>query len=321
MIFYTNHLLPSLSNIRDMYFTTLPDHAKPGFDEALHFSQFKKHNIIFNATSSFSHCDNHVGCLSFKTILSGEEWYGIDNHRLAVRPGQFLILNDDQRYSCSIDRGEKVRNLSFFFKKEFAADVFRDTIFNTRALLDDPFNGGEKAPEFFQTLYDITPALQQQIATLIHALDTRGYDPVMMDEQLVFLLRYLIHTQQSTARLTDNVNAVKASTRNEIYKRLCVVKDILQSCYMESPDLDTLSRLSCLSVPQLVRQFKTVFHATPHQYLIRIRLEHAASILKHTDKPIHEVTWRCGFENVSAFCRAFKSAYGTQPLAFRKSVQ
>ena len=303
-----------------MYFTTLPDHTKPGFDEALHFSQFKKHNIIFNATSSNSHCENHVGCLSFKTILSGEEWYGINHHRLAIRPGQFLILNDDQNYSCSIDNGEKVRNLSVFFKKEFASAVLRDTLYDTTALLDDPFNSGEKTLEFFQTLYDISPVLQRQLTGVIHALDTEGYDPVMMDEHLVFLLRHLIRTHQSTTLLIDNVSAVKAGTRSEIYKRLCIAKDVLQSSYMDSPDLDMLSRLACLSVPQLIRQFKSVFHATPHQYLVQIRLNQAAGMLKHTNKPIHEITWRCGFENVSAFCRAFKSAYGMQPLNFRKSV-
>src|ERR1022692_2191701 len=102
-----------------MYFTSLPDHSKPGFDEQSHFGQFKKHNIIFNALSTYSNCDKHVGCLSFKTVLSGEEWYGIGNHRLAVRPGQFLVLNDEQTYSCRIEKGDEARVFSGFFKKEF----------------------------------------------------------------------------------------------------------------------------------------------------------------------------------------------------------
>ena len=29
-----------------MYFTSLPDHSKPNFDERAHFSQFKKHNLF-----------------------------------------------------------------------------------------------------------------------------------------------------------------------------------------------------------------------------------------------------------------------------------
>jgi transcriptional regulator GlxA family with amidase domain len=87
---------------------------------------------------------------------------------------------------------------------------------------------------------------------------------------------------------------------------------------MDKVDLSAISNLACLSVPQLVRQFKFVFHATPHQYLVRIRLKRAAELLKLTNKPVHEITWKCGFENFSAFCRAFKSEYGVQPGHFRK---
>jgi AraC family transcriptional regulator len=303
-----------------MYFTSLPDHTVPGFDEALHFSKFRKHNIIFNAFSSNSHCDDHVGCLSFKTLLTGEEWYGINNYRLAVRPGQFLILNDEQNYSCRIDNGEKAKVLSVFFKKEFATAVFQDILHSEETLLDNPFNDGGNTPEFFQTLNNVTPELQQQLIGLIAALDTQGYSDTMVDGYLVFLLRYLIRTQQATSSQVKNVHALKANTRTEVYKRLCIARDILHSSYMDNPDLSVISAFACLSVPQLVRQFKAVFHTTPHQYLTRIKLERAAELLKHTDKPVHEITWLCGFEDVSAFCRAFKSAFGIQPGNFRRET-
>ncbi|QNR85803.1 hypothetical protein H9N25_04925 [Pedobacter riviphilus] len=100
-----------------MYLTSLPDHSNPDFDQDLHFRRFKMQNVVFNTVSSYSFCDDHVGCLSFKTILKGEEWYGVNNRRLAIRPGQFLILNDEQNYSCKIDSHDKVRGYRFFFRK------------------------------------------------------------------------------------------------------------------------------------------------------------------------------------------------------------
>ncbi|KQC00859.1 helix-turn-helix transcriptional regulator [Pedobacter sp. Hv1] len=300
-----------------MYFTSLPDHTKPDFDEELHFSLFKKHNIIFNAESSYSSCDRHVGCLSFKTILSGEEWYGINRQELAIRPGQFLILNNEQEYSCHMDTGEKVKNLSVFFKQEFAAAVFHDTINKEESVLDAPFDHLHQAPEFFQTLQNITPELQQQLNLLLYKLNNQGYHSSMADEQLFFLLRYLLQTHQSDTKRAQQVNAIKRSTKMEVYKRLCIAKDILHSSYIDDIDLNVMSKLSCLSVPQLVRQFKSVFNTTPYQYLINIRLQRAAELLKSTTKPIHEVTWLCGFENVSAFSRAFKTAYGTPPTSYR----
>ncbi|MEV4883993.1 helix-turn-helix transcriptional regulator [Chitinophaga ginsengisegetis] len=301
-----------------MYFTSVPDHTEPGFDEALYFSKFKKHNIIINAESSGSRCDDHVGCLSFKTVLSGEEWYGIDRRRLVIRPGQFLVLNDDQRYSCRTDGNEKVKCLSVFFQKEFASSVFDDMLNSEETLLQYPSSDNKTAPEFFQTLNTITPDLQAQLTGLTTTIENRGYDAAMADERLVFLLRHLIGVHKSEMVRGDKVNAVKATTRKEIYKRLCIARDVLHSSYTENLDLYKISHLACLSVPQLIRQFKAVFHCTPYQYLIRIRLEHAARLLQHTNKPVQEITWICGFENTSAFCRAFKSAYGIQPMIFRK---
>jgi len=299
-----------------MYFTSLPDHSDPAFDEQLHFSRFKQHNIIFNALSYKSHCDRHVGCLSIKTIFSGEEWYGIDHHQLVVRPGQFLILNDDQEYACRMDSAVKVRAVSVFFRNEFASAVLRDALCREESLLDTPFERGQPL-EFFQTLYDTDPGLQEKLLGLVDTLDENGYDSNTVDERLVFLLHHLIRTHKKEAERTGLVSAVKAATRNEIYKRLCIAKDLLHSNFMEQPDLASISHAACMSVPQLVRQFKAVFRTTPHQYLNRLRLAHAASLLQQSSTPVHEITWMCGFQNTSAFCRAFKAAYGLPPLDFK----
>ena len=302
-----------------MYFTQLPNHTIPGFDEQAHYSRFKKQNIIFNAYSPQSYCPNHVGCLSIKTILTGEEWYGIDNRRVAVRPGQFLILNDDQPYSCQIQQGEGARVLSVFFEKEFAAAVFQDLLLPEEKLLDKP--GTEtRTPEFFQTLHPVDQNLSHQLAALTGQLDTHGYDRSRTDEQLMFLLRHLITTHQKETRLKDQVKAIKASTKKELLKRLCIAKDILLSNFQQPLDLGQLSKAACLSTPQLIRQFKTVFQQTPHQYLVAIRLQHAAKKLQTTTTPVNELAYQCGFNDASAFCRAFRSTYGLSPDRYRETT-
>jgi len=139
-----------------MYFTSLPDPKQPGFNEELHYRKFKNHNIIFSAKSTHSYCRRHVGCLSIKTVLSGEEWYGINSHKVAVRPGQFLILNDQQSYSCEINSEKPVHTLSVFFKNSFASEVLRDLTCDEEMMLDEPFSMAEKLPEFFQTLNPIS---------------------------------------------------------------------------------------------------------------------------------------------------------------------
>ena len=299
-----------------MYFTQLPDHSIPGFDEQAHFDRFKKQNMIFNAFSRQSHCPNHVGCLSIKTALAGEEWYGIDNRAVAVRPGQFLVLNNDQTYSCQIREGEGARVLSVFFEKDFAAAVFHDMLYNEERLLERAgYDVG--VPEFFQTLHPVDQDLNRKLVALVDQLAVEGYDRSNTDEHLVFLLRYLVGTFKKETRLKDQVSAVKASTKSEIVRRLCIAKDILHSDFRQPLDLGGLGRVVCLSTPQLIRQFKTVFGQTPYQYLVAIRLEHAAKKLRTSDVLVNELAWHCGFNDASAFGRAFRKTYGLSPERYR----
>lgn len=300
-----------------MYFTRLPDHSQPGFDEAQHFDKFKKHNIIFHAESRDSYCDDHVGCLSIKTVLSGEETYGVDGRQLAIRPGQFLVLNNDQRYSCRISSKEKVQCLSIFFKNGFASSVLYDTMHEENFLLDYPVAGNTGIPEFFQTLRPVTAEMNRQFSGLISILENNRYNETMTDEYLIFLLRHLVSTHRLDIKSTTRVKAVKAGTRQEIYKRLCIARDILHSSHRENIDLNKIGAQAGLSVPQLVRQFKSVFHTTPYQYLIGIRLKQAAHLLQHTNEQVQDIAWMCGFEDAAAFSRSFRSVYGIQPTRFR----
>ncbi|MEO6283199.1 MAG: AraC family transcriptional regulator [Dyadobacter sp.] len=302
-----------------MYFTSLPDHNAAGFNEEAHFGQFKKHNVIFNAVSSDSHCDDHVGCLSFKTVLSGEEWYGIGQRKLAVRPGLFLILNNEQNYSCRIDAHEKVRCFSIFFKNDFAISAFRDLLQSEESSLDNPFQQTGILPEFFQTLNQITPEIQLHVLGLIRDLNQQGYSDAMVDEHLLYFMQELARTYRADVRAMNEVEAIKCSTRNELYKRLCIARDMLHSSYAASPDLNSLSREACMSIPQLIRQFKSVFRHSPHQYLMRIRLMRAAELLVGTNLAVAEIAGSCGFESSSAFSRAFKVMYHVQPIHYRKA--
>jgi AraC family transcriptional regulator len=297
-----------------MYFTDLPDHSRPGFNELAHFSKFGKHTIIFNALGRGNECKDHVGCLSFKTVLAGEEWYGINRRQLAVRPRQFLILNNDQNYSCLIPKGESARTLSIFFQEQLAAQVFHDAKASDATL--DTSHPKEVLPEFFQTLNELDHVLTRQITNLIRDVEYFGYDESRVVEHATLFLDHLIRTYQNDQKI-HRVAAIRRSTQVEIFRRLCIAKDYLNSFYMKKLDLDVLSRTAGLSVPQLIRQFKSVFKMTPHHYLVTIRLQRAKSLLLESKISIQEIAWQCGFEDPSAFSRAFRQMFGCQPGSMR----
>ena len=67
------------------------------------------------------------------------------------------------------------------------------------------------------------------------------------------------------------------------------------------------------------RLFSVVMDETPNEYIVRKRIERAASYLLHKkDISITEVAERTGFSSISVFSRAFKKFYGISPQEFKE---
>ena len=58
---------------------------------------------------------------------------------------------------------------------------------------------------------------------------------------------------------------------------------------------------------------------TPHQYLVRSRLRHAARLLADEDSPITDIAYDVGFGDLSNFVRTFHRAAGVSPRRFREA--
>jgi AraC-like DNA-binding protein len=68
-----------------------------------------------------------------------------------------------------------------------------------------------------------------------------------------------------------------------------------------------------------LRLFSEVVGVTPHQYLVRSRLRHAARRLADDDSPITDIAYDVGFNDLSNFVRTFHRAAGASPLKFRQA--
>lgn len=73
--------------------------------------------------------------------------------------------------------------------------------------------------------------------------------------------------------------------------------------------------------PNYVRTlFKEKTGETILEYLTRVRIRHAAELLKDKSKKIHEIAAAVGYENVSYFCSVFHKFKGTTPNDYRKKL-
>lgn len=67
--------------------------------------------------------------------------------------------------------------------------------------------------------------------------------------------------------------------------------------------------------------FKAHTGMTPVEYLTRVRLSHAAELLKSTREKVKTIARNTGFSSPEYFTRVFRDAFGVTPAQYRESLQ
>jgi AraC-like DNA-binding protein len=84
-------------------------------------------------------------------------------------------------------------------------------------------------------------------------------------------------------------------------------------------DLEHAAAQAGISPFHFLRLFSSVLGVTPHQYLVRSRLRHAARLLTDDCLSITDVAYDVGFADLSNFVRTFHRAAGVSPRRFREA--
>ena len=98
---------------------------------------------------------------------------------------------------------------------------------------------------------------------------------------------------------------------------LADVATYLHQHFKEELSSEGLAEMAGLSVSHFERQFRLAFGTSPRQYLIRVRLEHGAVLLRDSNKTITEIAQRCGFYDHAHFSRSFRRVMGMPPTRYR----
>ena len=88
----------------------------------------------------------------------------------------------------------------------------------------------------------------------------------------------------------------------------------------ERIDLSRLVAHIGYSRTQVFTLFRENTGLSPGDFLTRMRIKKARSLLKSTDLPAYRIATLCGFANASVFNAVFRRQTGTTPLAWRKAV-
>jgi AraC family transcriptional regulator len=99
------------------------------------------------------------------------------------------------------------------------------------------------------------------------------------------------------------------------------VRQDIEARLAEAITVEQLGRIAGLGPAQFSRAFKATTRESPHQFIIRRRLEEAKRALEARDPDLLEVALRFGFADQAHFTRLFKRRYGLPPGRFVRTAR
>lgn len=145
--------------------------------------------------------------------------------------------------------------------------------------------------------------LLEQMNSTHHLIEPKAYfQKQQAFESLLLLLDEHQHGQQTS-------QLVKLAEQVELY---------IRSHYKEAITNERLSAIFNYHYNYITRAMKKVFQYSPHEYVMKLRIDEAKILLLNTHHSISSIAQQIGFEHAPYFTNCFQKYVGVTPSTFRK---
>ena len=140
-------------------------------------------------------------------------------------------------------------------------------------------------------------------------------DKFLMAHELMYILHELSKFDDAYELASSTFAKVEVSSES---RRVLKVKDFINTHINDELRLEQLANLVGMTPTAFSRFFKLRTGKTLSEYIVDIRLGHAARLLLDTNDSVSEICWNCGFNTLSNFNRLFRKRKGCSPTEFRE---
>lgn len=149
-------------------------------------------------------------------------------------------------------------------------------------------------------------------------------------ENFIASLRTLLTSNLNTKSLTDlkikELLLILLQTKPELKNILFDFSEphkidleaFMNQNYRYNVNLERFARLTGRSLATFKRDFEKIFQTSPHQWMLKKRLDEAHYLLKEEKKSASDIFVDLGFEDLSHFSSAFKKQFGYSPKSLAK---
>jgi AraC family transcriptional regulator len=270
-----------------------------------------KSGVFYIKGTKFEKCEPHVTRLSLNFNLDNTQPYFIGNREFHVSPSRFLLINEGQSFTTLSANTSESRMVTVAFKVGLADELYHVFSSSHDKLLSSPFATTPR--RFFEQTYAVDETMRKNVEKIT---SESAMDESELQEELNGILLRVMLSQTDIWKHIESIDKTKASTRQEIYRRMQNAYEFLHNNFHNPIQVEDLASEACLSTFHFKRLFREVYHQAPYQYIKSLRVQKARELLKQ-GLPVHEVCHRSGWRDKSAFIRLFKKEVGVTPDRYR----
>lgn len=237
-------------------------------------------------------------------VLSGKKTYKTLTGEWTLVPGQTLYLKKGAEIIHQYFDDEYCM-LGFFLSDE----LIRETMEEMKGMA--LVRAAHNSEKFTATLVESSDYLEGYFHSMLTYFRGINRPP---DHILVLKLKeLLINLVSSDPVLADYFSALSQSDKPSL-------QQIMENNFCFRLRLEDYADLCHRSLSAFKRDFQQVFNETPGRWIMKRRVERAASILANSNQSVTEVAFESGFEDLSHFSRVFKQFVGKNPTEYKKSL-
>lgn len=210
-----------------------------------------------------------------------------------------------EQHQCT---SKHIREITIQFSKDlfFGNFIHKNQFSSIRKML----NNAQKGVNFpMETIMKVYPMLDTLSA------EDSGFHAVIKLLTILYELslceNYRTLASSSFAHIDENSDS----------RRVRKIYEYINDHYREEIRLDDLAGIIGMTPVAASRFFKLRSGKTASDYIIDMRLGHAARLLVDTTNTVAEICYECGFNNLSNFNRIFKKRKGCSPKEFRENYR
>jgi AraC-like DNA-binding protein len=229
-------------------------------------------------------------------VVSGTFQYRSGTGDELMTPGSLLLGNEGQHFECAHEHGIGDRCLSLSYAPDFFDRLTADA-------------GCGRGQRRFQ-------ALRLPPIRALAGLVSRASQAIAFSEEIAWE-EFAVELAATAVQLDRGTRSRSACAQPGAIRRVTQVVRMLEAHPEDDRSLIDLARAARLSPFHFLRTFEALVGVTPHQYVLRTRLQRAAIRLSTESSKVLDIALNSGFGDISNFNRTFRAEFGVNPRAYR----